>query len=53
LTRSPLEEAIALMRQAQRLVDTEHPVIAAHLETVIGLADDRRRALAEGRPSAG
>jgi hypothetical protein len=26
------------MRQAQHLLDRDHPVIAAHLETAIGLA---------------
>lgn len=33
------------MREAQRLVDGEHPVIAAHLETVVGLAADRSGAI--------
>lgn len=39
------------MREAQRLVDAEHPVIAAHLESVIGLAGDRQAAFADARPS--
>lgn len=39
--KSPLDQAVDLMREAQRLVDGEHPIIAAHLETVVGLAVDR------------
>jgi hypothetical protein len=52
LTDSPLEQAIKLMREAQQLLDSEHPVIAAHLETAIGLAV-RQAALAERRRVAG
>ncbi len=33
-----LDRAIELMRDAQRLLDHDHPLIAAHLETVIGMA---------------
>ena len=48
LTHSPLDQAIELMREAQRLLDTDHPVIAAHLETAIGLAVERGGTRADG-----
>lgn len=41
VTEPPLDQAIELMREAQRLLETGHPVIAAHLETAIGLAVER------------
>lgn len=53
MIESALDQAIELMRQAQALLDGEHPVIAAHLETVIGLAADRSAALDPGQRAAG
>ncbi|MDO9490218.1 MAG: hypothetical protein Q7J32_17740 [Sphingomonadaceae bacterium] len=49
MTSPALDHAIDLMREAQRLLEADHPLIAAHLETVIGLAADRARALADGQ----
>jgi hypothetical protein len=33
-----VERAIRLMREAQQLLESDSPVLAAHLETVIGIA---------------
>lgn len=49
MTQSALDHAIELLREAQRLVESDHSVIAAHLETVIGLAADRSVALGSPR----
>ncbi|MFC3713814.1 hypothetical protein ACFOMD_14655 [Sphingoaurantiacus capsulatus] len=38
MNTSSLDRAIELIREAQGLLDHDHPIIAAHLETAVGLA---------------
>lgn len=53
MTQSALDRAIELLREAQALVEADHSVIAAHLETVIGLALDRSAAIDDRHSAVG